>query len=77
VDVRIGVIQSMRELDLELDDSVDRDALGQEIEAAVEKGTGMLWFTDRKGRRVGIPVASMAYVELGSHGEGRSIGFSA
>lgn len=76
MDVRIGIIQSMRELDVELDDSTDREALASEIEAAIEKGSGMLWLTDRKERKVGVPVASVAYVELGSHGDARSIGFS-
>ena len=35
----------------------------------------MLWLTDRKGRQVGVPVAKVAYVEIGSPSADRRIGF--
>jgi len=35
----------------------------------------VLWLTDRKGRQVGVPVAKVAYVEIGSPHDERRIGF--
>ena len=35
----------------------------------------MLWLTDHRGREVGVPAASVAYVELDPSASGRSIGF--
>ncbi|MGH9022112.1 MAG: DUF3107 family protein [Acidimicrobiia bacterium] len=35
----------------------------------------MLWLTDRKGRKVGIPVDKVAYVELGVEDVSKRIGF--
>ena len=74
MDVRIGVSDSRRELELELADDTDRDELKERIAAALAGGEGFLWLTDRKGRDVGVPVAKLAYVEIGS-ADGRSIGF--
>jgi hypothetical protein len=37
----------------------------------------MLWLTDRKGRRVGVPSAKLAYVEIGAEASERRVGFSA
>jgi len=77
VDVRIGVTHSMREIDLDVDDSIDRDELKAHIENALADDDGVLWMADSKGREVVIPSSKVAFVELGSPGEGRSIGFSA
>ena len=77
MDVRIGVTHSMREIDLDVDDSIDRDELKAHIENALADDDGVLWMADSKGREVVIPSSKVAFVELGSPGEGRSIGFSA
>jgi hypothetical protein len=74
MDVRIGVTQSTKELHLELADDADRDKLIAEIDAAVASDGQMLWLTDRKGRRVGVPAAKVAYVEVGSP-EASRVGF--
>jgi hypothetical protein len=74
--VRIGVIHTGKELELELAEDTDRDALQKEIEQAIT-GTGVLWLTDRRGRRVGIPAEKIAWVELGEDASGRRVGFSA
>jgi hypothetical protein len=76
VDVRIGVTQHPRELDLELADDTDRDELTRSIEEALADDDKVLWLTDRKGRRVGIPSAKVAYVEIGA-AEERRVGFGA
>jgi hypothetical protein len=75
MEIRIGIVQSMKELDIELPEGTDRDALAKEVEAALE-GDRLLWLTDRKGRRVGIPAARIAYVEFTSTSE-RIVGFGA
>jgi hypothetical protein len=75
VDVRIGVIQTAREIELEMADDVDRDAVVKEIEQALGNGEAVLWLTDRRGRRVGVPVAKVAYVEIGSPQDERRVGF--
>ena len=69
MDVRIGVTQSPREIEVELADNTSADELVAKIDAAVTKATGMLWLTDKRGRRVGFPAAKLAYVELDSGAE--------
>ncbi len=76
MDVRIGVTYSPREIDLQLDDDVDRDALREQVERILADESLVLWLTDRKGNEVGVPSAKIAYIEIGSAGEGRSFGFS-
>lgn len=76
MEIRIGIVQSMKELDVELPAETDRDALMGEVEAALA-GEGVLWLTDRRGRRVGVPVARIAYVELGPAHSERVVGFGA
>jgi hypothetical protein len=77
VDVRIGVTYSPKELDLELDDDADAGALRSQVESAMGGGeAAVLWITDRRGRQVGVPVAKIAYVEIGAPGADRRIGFA-
>lgn len=76
MDVRIGITQSMRELELELDDSVGRDELKAKIDSALSEDGSVLWLTDKKGREVAVPAAKISFVELGSGADQRSIGFS-
>ncbi len=77
MDVRIGVVQSPKEIELELPEGTDADKLSAQIEAAVGSESGVLWLTDRKGRRVGIPAARIAYVELNTTTDERRVGFGA
>jgi hypothetical protein len=77
VDVRIGVTYSPKELDLELEDDADGAALRAQVESAMGGGdAAVLWLTDRRGRQVGVPVAKIAYVEIGPPGADRRIGFA-
>jgi hypothetical protein len=76
VDVRIGVTQHPRELDVELADDTDRDELTRSIEEALADDSKVLWLTDRKGRRVGVPSVKDAYIEIGA-AEERRVGFGA
>ncbi|HEX6568821.1 MAG TPA: DUF3107 domain-containing protein [Acidimicrobiales bacterium] len=74
MDVRIGVKNSTRELEIVLDDDTDGDAVREHIDGALSEG-GTLWLTDRRGRQYGVPVDKVAYVEIGATDKGRHIGF--
>jgi hypothetical protein len=75
VDVRIGITQSVREIELDIADE-QHDALRAQVDQALASGEGVLWLTDRKGRDVGVPAAKIAYVEIGSTSEERRVGFA-
>jgi hypothetical protein len=81
VDVRIGVTYTPKEIEVELGDDIDRDTLVKHVESALSGSgerqgeRGVLWFTDRRGRQVGIPVDKVAYVEIGSPNDERRVGF--
>ena len=77
MDIRIGVTQSPRELEIELPEGADAEKLAAEIEDTLASEKGMLWLTDRRGRRVGVPAAKVAYVELDSSHDERRVGFGA
>lgn len=77
MDVRIGIVQSAKELEVELGDEVDRDEVLAGIESSLGRDEGVLWLTDRKGRRVAVPVAKVAYVEVGAPTHERRVGFGA
>ena len=77
MDVRIGISQAPREIEVELADGTGADKLSEQVEAVVAKGTGMLWLTDKRGRRVGVPAAKLAYIELDTGAETRRVGFGA
>ena len=74
MDVRIGLTQTPKELEVQLGDDADADTLRKQVDAALADGS-TLWLTDRKGRQVGVPAAKLAYVEIGSPEDGRRIGF--
>lgn len=75
MDVRIGVTYTAKELEVELPDDADGDAVKAEVEAALSGG-GVLWLTDRKGRNVGVPADKIAYVDMGAEAGDRRIGFA-
>jgi Protein of unknown function (DUF3107) len=77
VEIRIGVSQAPRELEVELGDDADADKLVGQISETLATDGAMLWLTDRKGRRVGVPGAKVAYVEIGSSTDDRRVGFGA
>lgn len=77
MDVRIGVSQHPREIEVEVADGASADELVATVEAALEKPSGMLWLVDKRGRRVGVPAAKLAYIELDTGAETRRVGFGA
>lgn len=74
MDVRIGVRNSPKELEVVLPEDTDSDAVREHVDAAFAAG-GTLWLTDRRGRQYGVPVDKVAYIEIGSTDAGRRIGF--
>jgi hypothetical protein len=75
MDVKIGVLHTPKEIDIDLGDEADADKLVKDVESALSGGEGkVLWVTDRRGRRVGIPASKVAYIEIGA-GTDRRVGF--
>ena len=74
MDVRIGIVQSMKEIEVELPDDIDQAAVTVNVEEVLTSQS-VLWLTDRKGRRVGIPASRIAYVEFGAPASERRVGF--
>jgi hypothetical protein len=77
VDVRIGVLHTMKEIEVELPADAVRDQIRQSIDEALGDERRTLWLKDRHGKDVAIPSARIAYVELGSPDHERRIGFGA
>ena len=74
MDVRIGVENTVKEIELELPEDADRHHVRSEIEKALE-GDAVLWLTDRHGAEVAVPSGKVAYVHLGRSDGERRIGF--
>lgn len=75
MDVRIGVTNTPKEITVELADDTDVDALVADVESAVGGDAAVLWLTDLRGRRVGVPAERIAYVDIGSDGGHNPVGF--
>jgi DNA-binding MurR/RpiR family transcriptional regulator len=73
MDVRIGVVYSPKELSVELDGKVD-EVVGA-IEEALKGGAPVVWLTDKKGRRVGVPADKIAYIEVAEEDTTKRVGF--
>ena len=71
MEVKIGVQNASRELTVEVEESTED--LERMIGEAVASD-GVLALSDTKGRRVIVPVAKLAYVEIG-HGVAGQVGF--
>ena len=76
MEIRIAVTYSPKEIEIDLADDISGDELVKQISASVGEEGAMLWLTDKKGRRVGIPTAKLAYVEIGAPRGDRRVGFS-
>src|SRR5829696_7561066 len=74
VDVRIGITQAPRELLVVMPDD-ERDGTMATVAAALAGETEVLWLTDKRGRRVGVPSVKLAFVEVGTNDGDRRIGF--
>ena len=75
MDIRIGVTQAPREINVEMGDDTDREKLKSDVAAALADGGAVLWLTDRRGRDIGVPASKIAYIEIGASNDDRKIGF--
>ena len=76
MEIRIGVTYSPKEIEIDLADELSGDELVEQISASVGEEGAMLWLSDKKGRRVGVPTAKLAYVEIGAPRSDRRVGFT-
>ena len=74
MEVKLGVTYSPKELVVEVDQSPD-DVAGL-VEDAVSGKSKVLWLSDTRGRRVGVPTEKLAYVEVGEEHPDKRVGFS-
>ena len=73
MDVKIGVVYTPKELIVELEGGADE--VRKTIDNALANAEPLVWLTDAKGRRVGVPTDKIAYVEIGSDEDSRKVGF--
>jgi hypothetical protein len=74
VEIRIGIVNTGRELNFETDQAAD--AVRTTVTSALESGATHITFTDDKGNAYIVPTAHLAYVELGTE-DVRRVGFVA
>lgn len=73
MEVKIGVVHSGRELSIDVEGGPEDVA--RIFEDAMTEGTHVVWLTDGKGRRLGIPLDKLAYVEIDQDEGTRRVGF--
>ncbi len=75
MNVRIGVVNTTKELVLELSPDTNVESLRSDIEAAIVEES-VFWLTDVRGRIVGIPTARLAYIDFDPGDGAKTFGFS-
>lgn len=71
MEVKIGVQNAARELNIETDETAEN--VEKQVADAIAAG-GVLTLADSKGRKVVVPTDKLAYVEIG-HGTLGQVGF--
>ncbi|GAA2855278.1 MAG TPA: DUF3107 domain-containing protein [Microbacterium sp.] len=74
MEIRIGIVNTGRELSFET--STSADEIRSQVAGALEQNASHLSFTDAKGSSYIVPTANLAYIELGTE-ESRRVGFVA
>jgi len=59
--VRIGMAMAARELDLEV---ADVEEVVRSFQRAMDQGDRLLWLVDEEGRRHGLVVDKIAYIDV-------------
>jgi hypothetical protein len=72
VEVKIGIQQTAREIVVDTDEAAD--AVEKKVADAIGSEGGVVALTDTKGRKVLVPAAKIAYVEIGGGVSGQ-VGF--
>jgi hypothetical protein len=73
MEVKIGVIYTPRELAVEIEGKADE--IVAMLESSLKDGRVMMWLTDKRGRRVGVPADKIAYVEVVEDEAVKRVGF--
>ena len=73
-EVKLGVTYSPKELVVETEEPPER--IAGLVDEAMGGKTRVLWLSDVKGRRVGVPTEKLAYVEVGEENQAKRVGFS-
>lgn len=73
MEVKIGVLHTPKELTVELDGSPAD--IAKLFDDALRQDSPVVWLHDNRGRRVGIPIDKVAYVEIETDGTGVRVGF--
>jgi hypothetical protein len=73
MEVRIGVVYSPKELTIETDNSPEQ--VVAHVEKALTESAHLLWMNDAHGRRIGVPLDKIAYVEIATDDDTRRVGF--
>ena len=63
MEVKIGIQQAAREI--VVDTAEDADAVEKKVGDALASESGLISLTDTKGRKILVPAAKVAYVEIG------------
>lgn len=69
--VKIGIAESNRVVELEVDDVASFESM---LEGEFGSGPGLIWFEDTKDRRIGVPKDRIAFVEIDTDRD-RPVGF--
>ena len=72
MEIRIGILNAPRELSFDTESSAE-EVVGS-VTSALDSGATQVTLKDQKGDTYIVPVANIAYVELGS-AETRRVGF--
>jgi len=75
VDVRIGLVYTARELEVELPDDTDPEALRAQVAEALADGDSVLWLVDKRGASYGIAAGKDTLIQLGTGTDKGRIGF--
>lgn len=70
--IKIGLIHVPREIEIEVDDA---DALIQEFEKSFDGDGPVWWVTENDGRRHGLVVDKVAYVDIEPGRDRSAVGF--
>jgi hypothetical protein len=75
MEVKLGVTDNPKELEVDIDQSADE--VVKIVESALANETRVvLWLTDSRGRRVGIPTDKLAYIEMSDDNPEKRVGFA-
>ncbi len=77
MEIRIGLGDAMREIEVEMDEGTDQAKVIDEFSKALADKEPLWWLTDRKGKKVGVPLDKILFIEVGPNKEQRKVGFSA